>query len=97
MRSNTIGLLAALHVLNTPARAQPGDTLFDEMTALDARQHLSRPRYSLEDSHTSRKERRRQHLNRPRHDYKYGFLTHVSGAKLARKAAEGTVGRAHLR
>ena len=94
MRSNTIGLLAALCGLNTPARAQPGDTLFDEMTALDARQ---RRFYTLEDSHTSRKERRRQHLNRPRHDYKYGFLTHVSGAKLARKAAEGTVGRARLR
>ena len=92
MRSNTIGLLAALHALSTPARAQPGDTLFDEMTALDARQ---RRFYTLEDSHTSRKERRRQHLSRPR--YSLGIQTHVSGAKLARKAAEGTVGRAHLR
>ena len=94
MRSNTIGLLAALHALNTPARAQPGDTFFDEVTSVA---RPSRRFYALEDSHTSRKERRRQHLNRPRHDYKYGFLTHVSGAKLARKAAEGTVGRAHLR
>ena len=92
MRSNTIGLLAALHVLNTPARAQPGDTLFDEMTAPEARQ---RRFYTLEDSHTSRKERRRQHLSRPR--YSLGIQTHVSGAKLARKAQEGTVGRAHLR
>ena len=92
MRSNTIGLLAALHVLNMPARAQPGDTLFDEMTAPEARQ---RRFYTLEDSHTSRKERRRQHLSRPR--YSLGIQTHVSGAKLARKAAEGTVGRARLR
>ena len=92
MRSNTIGLLAALCGLNTPARAQPGDTLFDEMTALDARQ---RRFYTLEDSHTSRKERRRQHLSRPR--YSLGIQTHVSGAKLALNAQEGTVGRAHLR
>ena len=92
MRSNTIGLLAALHNLSTPARAQPGDTLFDEMTAPEARQ---RRFYTLEDSHTSRKERRRQHLSRPR--YSLGIQTHVSGAKLARKAQEGTVGRAHLR
>lgn len=94
MRSNTIGLLAALRVLSTPARAQPGDTLFDEMTSVA---RPSRRFYILEDSHTSRKERRRQYLKRGRHDSKYGFLTHVSGAKLARKAAEGTVGRARLR
>lgn len=93
MRSKSAFLLAALGALSMPAIATPNNSkLFDEGTAFEPRH---RRFYNIDEPPLSRKERRRQHLSRPR--YSLGIRTHVSGAKLARKAQEGTVGRAHLR
>ena len=71
--------------------------IIDESTPL---RPLGR-RYSVEANPFTRAERRAQHLARLKADGtgldQYGVRCGVSGAKLARKAAKGTVGRAYLR